>query len=331
LGILISQRESEGVNNKELLSEEADAKMDIYDYCARFDTVPVFTMIERGRKKQRIFEVTVKMTEQDIEGSAKAKDRRKAEILACVDFKKKAEEYHSKYGDENIVVKDALALNSRNARKFFEYYKMMSKDAHYDVKIVSIGKKGSAEHQGQMMLNDRPIGKPVSFLSKKNAETGAYLAGAVGLKEEFPELFPKFQEALRQGNGELLKPVLPSWIKLEQNTMAAMTDTLVNARRVGLPPTEAEEARMEEEEERNRRQPPRKKLDPAFVPIKSKKLLDAYKEYLNDPALESLRKKRQELPMNQYQAKVLDLVNNHSVSIIVGATGSGKTSKYNFV
>jgi len=43
--------------------------------------------------------------------------------------------------------------------------------------------------------------------------------------------------------------------------------------------------------------------------------------------LANLRTQREELPMQQFRAKVLDLVENNVYSIIVGATGSGKTTQ----
>ncbi|KAL9014410.1 MAG: hypothetical protein Q9180_008951, partial [Flavoplaca navasiana] len=49
--------------------------------------------------------------------------------------------------------------------------------------------------------------------------------------------------------------------------------------------------------------------------------------YLTDPKYAELRKKKDDLPMNKYRAQVLDLVSNNQYSIIVGATGSGKTTQ----
>lgn len=305
--------------------------MDIYDYCARFDATPLFTIEETRRPGTRkaLFNVTVEMPEQSIKSSARAADRRNAEILACVEFKRQAEEFHSKHGESTIMVKDLMAINSRNARKFFEFYKISDKSIQYDAELTPIGKKNSGGYRGQLLLNGKPIGEPVEFHNKKSAETAAYLAGAVGLKKLRPDLFPQFLDALRIGNGELLKPLVPSWVAIDRECVNIMTGTIQKVKRIGLPPTQAEEDRLDrEEEERNsRRSGPRRGLDKAFLGVKSKKLLEAYEEYLRNPRLEILRNKREELPMNQYRAKVLDIVNNHVVSIIVGATGSGKTSK----
>ncbi|KAF8535812.1 P-loop containing nucleoside triphosphate hydrolase protein, partial [Trichophaea hybrida] len=299
-----------GSFDQNLLKEEEDAKMDIYDYCARYDTVPQFISTDTtrpGNNRKTIIQVTIKMPKQGIEATARATDRRVADILASVEFKRQAEEWHAKHGDEDILVKDvANVLNSRNAKKFFEFYKI--------------------HNPGAVMLNDMPIGDPVEMGGKKNAETAAWVTAAVALKNQNPELFPKFIEALRMGNGEILKPVNPTWLNLEQDSVIAMTDTLLSVRRIGLPPTE-EEMAFEDAKSDHPRRYQNRKLDPALTEVKSKKMLEAYEEYLANEKLQVLRQKRSELPMNQYTNQVLELVNGHEVSIIVGATGSGKTTQ----
>lgn len=329
---IIFQGAHEAAFNQELLSEESDAKMDIYDYCARFDCVPTFIFRETSGMSNRrsLVEATVEMPEQGIQASARASDKRTAEILACVEFKKQAEEYHAKHGDSTIVVKDLLTLSSRNARKFFEYYKMHNRNTQYDLVMKQMhggNKKLKAGYIiGQIIFDGEPLGEPVEMHSKKTVDSAAYLTGAVVLKKAHPEMFPAFLEALRLGNGELLKPVAPSWINTEQDCVLAMMDTLLSVRRVGLPSGE-EVDRRDAADARNRRMNPWRRLDKNFVAIKSRKLKEAYDQYLNDPKLAMLRQKREELPMNQYRDRVLDIVENHPVSIIVGATGSGKTSK----
>ncbi|KAL7267647.1 hypothetical protein RUND412_009758 [Rhizina undulata] len=320
--------------DKDLLSSESDAKMDVYDYCARFNTVPVFTVrhtTATSGRKQSIMEATVEMAEQEIKAVSRARERKVAEILACVEFKRQAENFHAKHGESTIVVKDITALTSRNARKFFEYYKMCNKDVQYDAQVDPISNKsrgGSGVYQGQMMLNDQPLGVAVEMQGKKFAEIAAYLTGAVALKQQDPALFERFIEALRIGNGEILKPISPPRLNVEQDCLLAMTDTLLSVRKIGLPNIEEDEARDRMMQEQNTRRSSKKRsLDQAFTSVKNKKMMEAFEDYVSNPELATLRKKREELPMNQYSAKVLDLVNNNEVSIIVGATGSGKTTQ----
>lgn len=322
-----------GAFNQELLNDEQDAKMDIYDYCARYGTVPIFSNQDRTRSANRkaIVEVTIEMPEQGIKASARATERRIADILASVEFKRQAEDWHAKHGDGDILVKDVSnVLNSRNAKKFFEFYKIHNPSAVYTCETKQVrgkGKRLSANMTaGQIMLNDEPIGEPVEMAGKKNAEIAAWVTGAVALKGQDPKLFPQFIEALRMGNGEILKPIQPTWLNVDPDSVYAMTDTLLSVRRIGLPPTEEEMALEDDRAQQDRRRFAKRQLDPALAEVKSKKMLEAHEAYLNDEKLEVLRQKRSELPMIQYANQVLELVNNNDVSIIIGATGSGKTS-----
>jgi len=318
-----------------LIKEEEDAKMDIYDYCARYDAVPLFitTDVTRPGHRRGVVETKIEFPEQGIRATARATDRRIADILASVEFKRQAEEWHAKHGDEDILVKDvANSINSRNAKKFFEFFKIHYPGVQYTVETKPMrgpkNKRVSASmSEGQTFLNNDPVGERVEMGGKKTAETAAWLTGAVALKALYPDLFPRFVEALKLGNGEILKPVNPTWVDVDQDTVIAMTDTLLSVRRIGLPPSE-EEMQQEDSKSEEKRRFPRRKLDGALANVKSKKMLDAYEAYLIDEKLAVLRQKRSELPMIQYTKQVLDLVNGHEVSIIVGATGSGKTSKY---
>lgn len=322
-------------HDRNLLNEEQEAKVDIYDYCARSGEVPTFTIrqVQGVIRGKGLIEATVELHSQQIRASARAVDRTTAEILACVEFKYQAEKWHAKFGDEDIVVKDiSSSLNSRNAKKFFDYYKYFV-DKRVIVEVDCRSPHGHGRITGnntkaQVIMNGEPIGEPVEMVKKKQAETAAYLTGAVALKNRYPQLFHDFIEALRLGNGDILKPINPEWLDLKPDCIDAMHDTLDNIRQLGIPLTEEEiKAEVKAEQNAQRRQHSNRFLDPALAAVKSKKMLEAYEQYLNDPALETLRTKRSELPMVQYTDQVLGLVDNNDFSIIVGATGSGKTSK----
>ncbi|RPB20759.1 P-loop containing nucleoside triphosphate hydrolase protein [Terfezia boudieri ATCC MYA-4762] len=309
-----------------LIKEEHDAIMDIYDYCARFDTVPTFEVKEIRSRGRAIVEFIVNMPQQNIRAMARAKERKTAEVLASVEFKRQAEKWHAENGDEDLIVKDASALNSRNARRFFEYYKMRKRGADYGPNFsIPRGPKkltGSTT-LAQMYLNGAPIGEAVEMQGKKNAETGCYLTGAVALKSQQPELFEGFVEALRQGNGELLKPLQPSFLNIDQDCILAMTDTILKCRKVGMETDRV----INEVGDDVRRIPYRRDFPQQFNERKNLELQEALNSYLGNPKLEELRKKKFDLPMNLYREQVLQTVNKSPVSIIVGATGSGKTTQ----
>jgi HrpA-like RNA helicase len=60
---------------------------------------------------------------------------------------------------------------------------------------------------------------------------------------------------------------------------------------------------------------------------RSQLLLKRHNEYKTNPRLKKMRDERARLPMNQYRTAILDLTNSNPYSIIVGATGSGKSTQ----
>ena len=61
--------------------------------------------------------------------------------------------------------------------------------------------------------------------------------------------------------------------------------------------------------------------------LRSEQLLNSYREYNEREDLENLREARAKLPISIYADRILNLVSESPFSIIVGATGSGKTTQ----
>ena len=319
--------------DQQTIADEADAKMDIYNYAARFDCVPRFNIQSlnkslRGRLR-KVIEVTVALPEQDIKVSAKEKSLKHAEIAAAISFKKEAERYQGEHGDGAIVIKDSTTINSSNARNFMEYYKIVRPGARVEVKVLpnqQYRSFGAVLQQAQVFINDEPVGEPVEMILKKKAEDLAYLTAAIALKKGDPDLYPAFLQAARSGNGEILRPVSSISMFVDQDCVLAMNQTLLSARKAGLP-DEEDEALSDEDVSSTGRPRYRRQLTPSQVKAKNWELQQTLSKYLQNPKLEDLRTKRKNLPMNQYRDKVLEMINNNTYSIVIGATGSGKTTQ----
>ena len=319
--------------DKQTLVDEADAKTDIYNYAARFDCIPKVDATQVSRRHRghvkKIIEVTVELPEQNIKVTGKGLDLRLAEISAGVRFKHEAEKYHAEHGDSSIVIKDSTALNTGNIQNFFEFYKILNKGVQIDVQVklakgLSSGR--SPANRAQVLINGEPVGEPVDMLTKKKAENLAYLTAAVALKRKDPELYPRFLHALQAGNGDILRPVGPIDMGIDEDCLLVMKETLLSVRKAGLP-DERDEVVSDEEAEETRKARSRRSLSPIQAKARTVHLQKAHQRYLKDPKLAELRQKRDELPMTQYKGKVLDIVSNNTYSIIVGATGSGKTTQ----
>ena len=329
--------------DQQTLKDEKDAKLDIYNYAARYGYVPNISVKtnqasrllarRRGRYgkskgSSNIIEVTVELPEQNISVSGHGADLVTAEIAASIKFKQEAERYHAEQGTNSLIIKDSTALNVDNARSFFEFYKILNPGARIDTEVTQPklpGSRGSA-FEAIILVDGNAAGKAVQMSTKKKAEDLAYLTAAVCLTKEEPDLLPQFLKAHRSSSGEILRPVNQIDMPVDEDCVLLMRDTLLNARRLGLSDKQ-EELQSEKDMSESRTSRYRPTLGRVSYEKRSIELERRYRDYLQRPDLDQLRNKRENLPMNQYRAKVLDIVNNHTYSIIIGATGSGKTTQ----
>ena len=329
--------------DQQTLKDEKDAKLDIYNYAARYGYVPNISVqiqqaslllprnrgrFGKSRGSSKVIEVTVELPEQNISVSGHGKDLVKAEIAASIKFKQEAERYHAEQGTSSLIIKDSTALNVDNARSFFEFYKIINQAVRINTEITQPklpGLSGSA-FEAVLLIDGKVSGKAVRMSTKKKAEELAYLTAAVSLTKHEPDLLPRFLKAHRSSSGVILRPVNPIDMPVDEDCVLLMRDTLLNARRLGLS-DEQEELQSEKEMNETRTSRYRPTLGRVASERRSIELERSHRDYLQRPDLAQLRNKRESLPMNQYRAKVLDIVNNHTYSIIIGATGSGKTTQ----
>lgn len=337
LGEILDKHSDINQLNKQSLNkvraEEKNGIMDIYNYAARFDTVPkistqIQTRMERKRRKKYI-EMIVELPEQSIQVKTHSGEFPIAEVKAAKMFKEEAERYQKKHGSGTIVIKDSGALTTDNAPKFMDFYKIVRPGVDIQTEATRpLEKKGldKVPTRVQVLINGEATGEPVEMMLKKKAEEAAFLTAAIALKKQEPELYPRFIRALRNGNGQILRPIAPVDMPVDEDCSLVMRETLLAARRAGLPDAVQDvESKVDLSESRKGgyRRPP----EGNEAQERDEKLLRKMNDFLQDPKLAELRNKKAELPMNQYRAKVVDLINNNVYSIIVGATGSGKTTQ----
>lgn len=320
------------VSMKKEKEEEKDAMMDIYNYAARFDAVPkvgveVTSMKQRGRQRQFI-EVTVELLEQGIKVKGRGSTPLTADINAGKLFKEEAERYHALRGSEAIIIKDSGALTTDNASQFIDFYKIIRPGIKIDFESQRPTRSNIARQWSriQVKINDEPVGEAAEMEKKKKAESTACLTACIALKKKQPDLLPRFFKALKSGNGQILKPVSPIDFNVDDDCSLVMRETLLAARKAGLP-DEVDDVVLATAVSKSSRERYRESLSPNEMERRNSLLKQKRNFYLQNEKYADLRNKIAELPMNQYSRKVLDLVNNNVYSIIVGATGSGKTTQ----
>lgn len=315
--------------DRETLTLEKDAKLDIYNYAARFDGIPEITrrVIRKGRKN--IVEIDVVLAGQNIQVTGRGTQLQDAEIAAALKFKQAAEQYHAERGSQAIVIKDSTALTTDNAKSFFDFYKMVHPRARIEVTCDQA--KGSKRQRGmpyqaKVLIDGNPYGKEVEMANKKKAEALAYLTAALQVKALEPDIYPKYLKANKSGDGEILKPVNSIDMPIDEDCLLSMRQTLLDARKAGLP-DEADELLSDEDSASTRSNYSRRSIPSSEVHLQNERLASTLDTYMQNPAYAEMRQKRGNLPMNQYKRKVLDMVGSHTYSIVIGATGSGKTTQ----
>ena len=315
--------------DRKTMAEEKGAKLDIYNYAARHGCVPKFELSEVGRKGtkkgSRIFEVKIELSEQNIKVSGVSRTPVMAEVAAALNFKSAAEEYHAKQGTEMLVVKDSSTLGVANAKSFFDFCRIHRLEYRASVQSSNTSRAGSNMTTTQVMVNGEPIGEPVTMIRQKEAEDVAHLVAAIEVIRKEPELLTGFQKALKQYGGRIVPPPPSIELPVSQTLLDLMDGAVQEARRAGLR-DEFEELESEEEME-ERRSLRRPVLGPVAQEVQSQRLQKRLEAFETSPELANLRQKKAELPMNQHSRDVLSLLEENNFSIVIGATGSGKTTQ----
>ena len=312
------------------MASEADAKMDIYNYAARFDCIPQITMrLLKRTNRRRIIEIDVVLAEQNIKVTGRGTELHSAEIAAALKFKQAAEQYHIGEGTQAIVIKDSTALTTDNAKSFFDFYKMMHPKAAIQVsgeRAKDLRSYGQSPYRVSVTIDGKRYGSEVEMNQRKKAEALAYLTAALEVKALYPDIYPKFLKANKSGSGEILKPISAIGMPVDEDCLQCMRETLLDARKSGLP-DEAEDLLSDEEVAQTGITQRRRIMMNSEILFKNKQLTAKLDSYMQNPRLAEIRQKRFNLPMNQYKQKVLDMVSNNTYSIVIGATGSGKTTQ----
>lgn len=321
------------------MKQEKDAKIEIYNYAASYGLVPEFEVkhVQPRTRRSRVgqvmkksrpaVQVSIKLSQLGIEVTSAGKDLSTAEVAAALSFKRQAESTLSPEDGENTPspVEGLETLNVETAPTFFEFYKSVRRGVFLDLEHEAVSIAGVSQNSTSVTINGEAIGSSVTMTRKKDSTAVAYLCAALEILKAEPELISEFAGVMREGKGKLLRAQRPISAPIAMNTLDMMRDTLVHARRAGLPderePLGAEETRSDARLSRRGIT-----VSPNEREIANELLLVAQHRFEQDPSLEKLRSLKASLPMSQYRDQVIKIAEN-LYSIIIGATGSGKTTQ----
>ncbi|KAG6813786.1 hypothetical protein H0H92_007198 [Tricholoma furcatifolium] len=223
-----------------------------------------------------------------------------------------------------ITLSGGDVVHYEQARNFMDYYCRRYNFGKPDITFEELRKGGGWE--AVMTVGGRRIGLG-SSMNKKSAQIACYLDVTQYLESCDSELWKAYVEAAKTGADLGLAPKvyfqmsdrlddelrdLNADIKksrLYRNRPALLPSKPADTPSVGAPRF------------------PSRRNNPGFMADKSARLLARHQEYLENPAMERMRKTRMSLPVFTLADDVISHIRDNEVTICMAATGSGKTTQ----
>ncbi|EPQ61668.1 Bgt-5209 [Blumeria graminis f. sp. tritici] len=348
----ISKELEDTEKERKKLQKEMEAigprgKLEIYNYAASYLSIPQVKIISHthgnkfGTSKAK-YTVSIELEEQNIFVEASGNKISLTEIEACLQFKKAVEEYHREkspssssnshdYIPGTSSNNASLVLNHLQAKDFIFYCKQLLPNS--SVITLKSGnlpnikhEAGNLLHSCQVMLNGDPIGTETFAPKYKDAEILAYLTGAVDLAKKYPEILKQFFNANRGVSGKIVDALIPVPFKISHDLLSFISK--VTRPILSAHVDEPIDPRIEADQDYLKfRRSFSQKLGADEITTRNRHLRTKYEAYLRNSSFQTIRELRASLPMNMYRDDVLRLIDQNTYSVIVGETGSGKTTQ----
>jgi ATP-dependent RNA helicase DHX36 len=319
---------------KDIEIQEEHGLIDVYNYAAKFGLTPHVEMCTlkrqiQGNASQKAYsvaQVSIKLPEQNLEVVTHSITGQKAEVSAVLAFKSAAEELQIQHDQLASADNDFCALSTETAVDFVNLVLKLEGRSNMEFKSEYIACIGLNYNVGQWTLDGEPIGQRAIGRKRGAAEKLAYLTAAIELARRRPDVLSQYANGLARSNSSKSQipascPVVQTALKAE--ALAIMEKTLLEAGQAGLSEQQETLEAMPKSVAK-----PRERLRPqGTMAAISQRLLDDLQRFEVNPDTAEIRIARAGLPMSRHSTKVLDLVSGNVYSVIVGATGSGKTTQ----
>lgn len=301
---------------------------ELHNYAARFGCVPKVRFVCTGTKKRRKYRISIEVEEHQIRAEQTRPVMALAYQDAMADFKKQADAF-CETNPAAAAAMSSTSLTTENAHYFLSFCRSKDSKTIIDVR-EEYGPAQQLLHQiyqATPLLNDEPLSDPVLSSSKSDALHNAKLIAAVVLRQQRAEIWPEFVEELKKGSGHILRPIKPNVpFPVDKDCLLSMRDTIRQVRQAG-PPRNHDTPELDAGAEQESRQFRRFRMRPEFAARRSRELQDQLRQLEENPNMAEIRAKVRALPASQSREEILSMINNNVYSIVVGATGSGKTTQ----
>lgn len=247
-------------------------------------------------------------------------------------------------GEASAVLGDGTQINAMRAREFMDFYCKKFRFGKPDIVLESgrlesgrpkKGKPVSGGWKATMTVGGKKIGL-AEAKSKKEATSSVYIDTVKYLEECDPDLWKFFNTNFKMGaplgmaphvyftlSEELDEDVRDIYAKVRSSLLFAKRPRMAGMIQSG----EAAEPQVPTGPKNKRSRWDQTSRNDESLTLKSAELLERLQNYQVDPSVNSLREQRKSLPVSQRAADVLVKIEMNQVTIIMAATGSGKTTQ----
>ncbi|KNZ73430.1 putative ATP-dependent RNA helicase DHX36 [Termitomyces sp. J132] len=223
-----------------------------------------------------------------------------------------------------ITLSNGDVVHYEQARNFMNYYCRRYNFGKPDITFQETNKSGGWE--AIITVGGRRIGLG-SATTKKSAQVACYLDVTQYLESCDPELWKTFVEAAKSGADLGLAPKV--YFQMSDRLDDELRDLNADIKKSKLYRNRPAVVSSKSTDTGVIVAPrfPSRRNSQEFMAAKSQKLLDRYRNYLTDPAMERIRNARMSLPIFTRADNLVNHIQNNEVTICMAATGSGKTTQ----
>jgi HrpA-like RNA helicase len=311
-------------------AEDIAAKMHIHNFAARYYRSPKLEFDELDEKS---IKATVVIPDTEYTASAIAEGKRKAEFLAYAALKETIQEKFALEG-QTVDVQDNNFVNLDNAKAILRLYKLRQHFGHFQALKEKVPGPDSATWASvQIYWDDRPLSATFEMPSDRDANTLAALDAAVRLVTRHPELLSKYQKLSKDTGGLVPMRATTTFASLTPDVIATLSDCI----------EVAEDAKLNEFELKSHEIGHKPHVGDRWTTVggsenrfhaitqslaaRSDELRTQQEWDRENPNIVEAMAAREKLPIYQSKAQILAMVKNHDQCIVVGSTGSGKSTQ----
>ncbi|TGO82342.1 hypothetical protein BPOR_0855g00010 [Botrytis porri] len=322
---------------KELTSNHL-ATREVFNYAARYLHIPEYTVnVQKVPERERssnlviskkpataktIFTVTISLPEHSIHATATSFDLAFTETMACTEFKVQAEKHHIANTIPSDSLEEPIVLTTANVRNFIDFYN------DYNDRLVIRIKREDDIFKSQAFTRDsdttalETLGPAIERSSSRDLETLTLLVAAVTLVKQRPQLLLDYSKKLDVRTGKYVGRALPMKLELHQTSLELMQRTVETTTKLDLSILPTGECKDHDV--------------PALVDYHKTRseyphgweVKNRCHSLLNWFSQRSYKQKYSKLlPLNQNSFEVLNHIEDNQFSILIGKTGSGKTTQ----